>query len=239
MVKPSILPHWRTFKGLSYGQWAAIWTNWFLSKDVDFYKGGDILFLRGHVNYKPVSEVKDAIRYQDPDSWLDMTGQRQLKIFEGTAIFIPITVSYNAIGCKFEGEIIEDEIQLRNVVNVDVDHVRSLYATIKSNKSSKSVNLVPNLESYRVESPLFKLQVPRNSALNDLVDEPLTPGSYDAVTAGYFVLLKQLPPAYYNIVFGSEGPGDYSTRSVYDIAVYPDKRLRPVDRSGSSKYKYK
>jgi len=51
MMKPSVLPYWQTFKGLSYGEWAAIWTNWFLSKDVDSYNGQDILFLRGHVNY--------------------------------------------------------------------------------------------------------------------------------------------------------------------------------------------
>jgi hypothetical protein len=235
-MKPRVLPTWQTFKGLSYGEWAAIWTNWFLSKDVDSYKGQDILFLRGYVNYRPVSDVKFSIRYQNPNTFLDMTGQRQQKILEGTSIFIPITVSYNAIGCRFEGEVIKDEIELRNAVNTDVDHVASLWATIKTSDSNKSMKLVPNLESYRVESPLFKLRVPKDSALNDLVDEPLKPGTYDAVAAGYFILLNRLPPSNYRIVFGSQGPGDYATRSVYDLVVFPDNRKKPLDISGSSRY---
>ena len=88
--------------------------NWFFSRDVDIYDGQDILFLRGHVNFKPVSEVEAAIRYQDPESFLDMTGQKEPKILEGTSILIPISVSYNAIGCYFEGIAIENEIDLRN-----------------------------------------------------------------------------------------------------------------------------
>lgn len=86
--------------------------------------------------------------------------------------------------------------------------------------------------SYRFESPLFKLTVPKDSALNNLVDEALKPGIYDAVAAGYFVLLRRLIPSTYRIVFGSEGPGEYATRSVYDVAVFPNKRKRPLDISG-------
>jgi len=163
-----------------------------------------------------------------------MTGQKQLKILERTSILIPITVSYNAIGCNFEGEIIEGEIELRNAVNRDLDNVRTLWATVTLKKSKKSIKLVPNLGSYRIESPLFKLTVPKDSALNDVVDEPLKPGVYDAVAAGYFVLIRGLAPSTYRIVFGSEGPGEYATRSIYDIEVFRDKRKRPLDVSGSS-----
>jgi hypothetical protein len=74
--------------------------------------------------------------------------------------------------------------------------------------------------------------VPKDSILNDLVDEPFKSGIYDAVTVGYFVLLRGLMPSTYRIVFGSEGPGEYATRSVYDVAVFPDKRKRPLDISG-------
>jgi len=231
-MKLNVLPKSETFKGLSYGEWTAIWTNWFLSRDVDIYDGQDILFLRGHVDYKPVSEVEGAIRYQDPKSFLDMTGQKKQKILEGTSILIPVSVSYNAIGCYFEGKIIENEIELRNAVNGDLDNVRTLWATVTMNRTKKMMKLVPNLGSYRFESPLFKLTVPKDSALNNLVDEPLKPGIYDAIAAGYFVLLRGLIPSTYRIVFGSEGPGEYATRSVYDVAVFPDKRKRPLDISG-------
>jgi len=235
-MKLNVLPKSETFKGLSYGEWTAIWTNWFLSRDVDIYDGQDILFLRGDVNYKPVSEVEGAIRYQDPDSFLDMTGQKGQKILEGTSILIPISVSYNAIGCYFEGKAIENELELRNAVNGDLDNVRTLLATVTVNSTKKSIKLVPNLGSYRFESPLFKLRVPKDSGLNNLVDEPLKPGIYDAVAAGYFVLIRGLTPSTYRIVFGSEGPGEYATRSVYDVVVFPDKRKKPQDISGSSRY---
>jgi hypothetical protein len=235
-MKISVLHHSETFNGLSYGEWAAIWTNWFISKDVDSYNGEDILFLRGNVDYKPVSEVEGAIRYQDPDSYLDMTGKKEQKILEGTSILIPISVSYNAIGCYFEGKSIDNELEVRKAVNGDLDNVRTLWATVTMNNSKKSMRLVPNLGSYRFESPLFKLRVPKDSALNNLVDEPLKPGIYDAVAAGYFVLVKGLTPSTYRIVFGSEGPGEYATRSVYDVVVFPDKRKRPLDISGLSRY---
>jgi len=56
-----------------------------------------------------------------------------------------------------------------------------------------------------------------------MVDEPLKPGIYDAVAAGYFVLLRGLTPSTYRIVFGSEGPGKYATRSVYDLVAFMTK----------------
>jgi len=235
-MKLDVLPKSETFKGLSYGEWIAIWTKWFLSRNVDIYDGQDLLFLRGNVDFKPVSEVEGAIRYQDPDSFLDMTGQKGQRILEGTSILIPISVSYNAIGCSFEGKIIESEIELRNALNTDLDNVRTIWATVTIGKSKKSMKLVPNLGSYRFESPLFKLTVPKDSALNNLVDEPLKPGIYDAVAVGYFIMLRGLTPSTYRIVFGSEGPGEYATRSMYDIEVFRDKRKRPLDISGQSRY---
>jgi hypothetical protein len=235
-MKLSVLHHSETFNGLSYGDWAAIWTNWLLSKDVDSYNGQYILFLRGDVNYRPVRGAEGAVRYQDPDSFLDMTGRKAQKILEGTSILIPVSVSFNAIGSYFEGKFIENEIQLRDAVNSDLDNVRTLWATVSMRKSKKSTKIVPNLGSHRIESPLFKLTVPKDSTLNDVLDEPFKAGIHDAVAAGYFVLIRGLAPSTYRIVFGSEGPGEYATRSVYDIVVFPDKRKRPLDISGSSRY---
>jgi hypothetical protein len=59
----------------------------------------------------------------------------------------------------------------------------------------------------------------------------MKPGVYDAVAGGYFVLLPDLALSTYQIDFGCEGPGDYSTRGVYDITVYPDTRKGPSDIS--------
>jgi hypothetical protein len=59
-----------------------------------------------------------------------------------------------------------------------------------NNLMKKIMKLVPNLESYRIESPLFKLRVSKDSIPNDLVDEPFKSGIYDTVRVGFFVLLK-------------------------------------------------
>ena len=109
--------------------------------------------MRGHVNYKPVSKVEDAIKYQDPNSFLDMTGQKGQKILERTSILIPISISYSVIGCYFECKAIVNEVELRNAVNDDLDNVRALWATVIMSSTKKSVKLVPNLESYMFESP--------------------------------------------------------------------------------------
>lgn len=225
------MPPGKTFKGLSYGDWVAIWSNWFYSRDVESYDGEDMLFLRGYVGYKSVSDAEDAMRYQDPKNFLDRTGDKKLKILKGTSVFVPTAVSVSAIGCDFENKIIENEKDLRNAVNDDINDVRSIWATIKLSHSKESTKIVPDLRSYRIETPIFKLTVPENSALNNLMDYPMKPGVYDAVAGGYFVLLSDLVPSTYQIDFGCKGPGDYSTRGVYDITVYRDKRKEPSDVS--------
>ena len=225
------MPPEKTFKGLSYGDWLAIWSNWLISRDVESYDGGDMLFLRGYVGYEAVSDAADAMRYQDPEIFLDRTGDKKLNILNGTAVFVPTAVSVNAIGCDYEGKFIENEKDLRYAVNHEINHVRSIWATVKFNHSKESIKLVPDLRSYRIETPLFKLCVPEDSTLNNLLDYPFKPGVYDAVAGGYFVLLPELAPSTYQIDFGCEGPGDYSTRGVYDITVYRDSRKKPSDKS--------
>jgi hypothetical protein len=221
----------KTFKGLSYGDWVAIWSNWFLSRDVESYDGDDMLFLRGYVGFKAVSDAEGAMRYQDPEIFLDRTGDKKLRLLRGTSLLVPTAVSMNAIGCDSEGKLVENENDLRNAVNDDINHVRTIWATVKLNHSKKSVKLVADLRSYRVETPLFKLTVPEDSALNNLMDYPMKSGVYDAVAVGYFLLLPDLAPSTYQIDFGCEGPGDYSTRGVYDIVVYRDTRKGPSDIS--------
>ena len=224
------VPPGKTFKGLSYGDWVAIWSNWLISRDVDSYNGGDMLFLRGYIGYKAVSE-DGAMRYQDPDSVLDRTGDKKLNILKGTSVFVPATASIKSIGDLFEGHVIENEEDLRKVVNDDISDIRLIWARVKMNHSNESVKLVPNLRSYRIETPIFKLTVPEDSALNNRFDDPLKSGVYDTVVGGYFILLPDLAPSTYQIDFGCEGPGDYSTRGVYDIEVYRDTRKEPSDIS--------
>lgn len=219
-MKLDVLKPWETFKGMSYGDWISIWTNWLLSSEVDTYNGEDILFLRGNINYKPTSSIPGSLRHQDPDDFLDKRGDKGYKVIEGTSVLIPITVAYYTIGDTFGAKTIENELQLRKAVNSDFNLIRTMWAVIKSGNSKSSCKLVPKLSSYKMESPLFELTVPANSLLNKFQDEPLKPGIYNAVIGGFFILLKSLPVSRYRITFGAEGPGEYSTRSIYDIEVF-------------------
>jgi hypothetical protein len=63
------------------------------------------------------------------------------------------------------------------------------------------------------------------------------PGVYDAITAGYFAMIRSLPTSSYRIIFEREGMRTYTRNSVYDIEV--SKRIGTRDSSKSvlaSKY---
>lgn len=226
-----VVPPGETFRGLSYADWVAIWSNWFSSRDVDAYDGENMVFLRGYANFRAVSDVKGAMRYQDPEGFFDRRGDKKLNILKGTSVFVPTAVSVNTIGGCSDNKVIENEKDLRKVVNDDIDDVSSIWVKVKINHCKKPIKLVADLRPYRVETPLFKLNIPKDSALNHLIDNPMKHGVYDAVAVGYFVLLPDLAPSTYRIDFGCHGPGDYSTRGVYDITVYHDTRKEPNDIS--------
>ena len=231
-MKVDVLKPSETFKGMSYGDWSAIWTNWLLSNEVDTYKGEDVLFLRGNIDYKPTSSNPGALRHQDSDSFLDKTGDKGYQDIEATSVLIPVTVVYYTIGDNFDGKIIESEVELRSALNSDFNLIRTIWAAIKKINCNKSYKIVPKITSYKIESPLFQLRVPSNSMLNEFLDEPMKPGTYNSVVGGYFLLVKSLPQSKYRLSFGAEGPGEYSTRSVYDIVVYSRTPRITKDISG-------
>src|SRR5690348_17311182 len=90
------------YKGMSYGQWAAIWANWLMCKDPDYYNGDDILFLRGNVNYGPVGNIEGSPRFIDPKGVYKRLGKEGVTIFEQTAILIPIVTVEYWIGGMFD-----------------------------------------------------------------------------------------------------------------------------------------
>lgn len=212
------------FGGMSYGEWAAEWNKWLFSEDPDTYDGGNILFLRGNVDYKPISKSRNSPRHIDRRSVLDKTGSKAESIFEGIAIFVPVLTTVLFIGDNYEGKILRNDLDLRRFVNKDTDDTRKMWAAIKRKGDNDAHILVDNLEDYRFESPLFKLTVPKGSLLRERMEFTIKPGTYDAITAGYFIMIKSLPPSYYRINFGGEGMGIYATNAVYDIEVVQSQR---------------
>jgi hypothetical protein len=228
VVKPQ-----ENFRGLPYGHWLARWNNWLVSPDPDYYDGGEIFFLRGNLDYRPVANDIEYPRFIDPEGIYERIGENGYRIYEDTTLFIPIITSSYNLGNVLDGVLKDTEEDIRRYINKDIDRGHDMWAMIKSANSPKASKIVNNLENYRVESPLFKLVVPTNSKLNKhqyMQDEP---GIYDAVVGGYCLIIRSLPRGSFRINFGARGSGDYNTNAVYDVIVEGRRPVTVRDSSGS------
>jgi hypothetical protein len=238
-----ILKPGENYKGLSYGNLIATWTNWLFSSGVDYSETTDILFLRGSVGVYESSTTSNivyestttgktaktsAIKIQSSiaTKFLNQTDENTRFIYQGTAIFVPVICAFYRIGDYYEGSRIEDEGGLRNAVFRTLEAGNNLWAKCKyrDDEETEGYPIIQDFKSYYMESPIFKLIVSERNKLKDELDEPFEAGVFDAVTGGYFLLLKNLPPGYYRIRFGGKGKGNYFTDAIYDIAISRGER---------------
>lgn len=238
-MKIDVVPVHENFKGLSYGEWAAIWATWLMSEDPDRTARTDILFLRGNINYRPVNNIADGPRFLNTADYLDKTGKNGEIIDTYMAILIPVLTAQYSVGMVYEGKKIVSEHELRDAVNKDTDQSEMTWATIGKKGSRKGSRIVRDISNYRVESPFFKLSIPPSSKFNPRTEDHLKPGSYEAVVGGYFIIIQSLPLGKFQIRFGGRGRGGYGTDSLYDIEVRKRKRIIPKDMSGQNLSKVK
>jgi len=207
------------YRGLSYGDIIVTWQRWLLSEKPDQHQYGDILFLRGNLGY-----------YDSNSDYLSCFTE----ISEGMSILVPIVTTHFTIGESYKGTIINSEFYLRKAVREHVDAAGPFWATLeKMGKNHNVFRLVPNLESFRVESMPFELDVSEENPFLDKMDEPNYPGKYTALVSGYFVLLRDLPVLSYRIRFGGYGMDNFYTDSLYEINIISKERT-VKDLSGSS-----
>lgn len=233
-----VLPH-ENFRGMSYGEWGAEWNKWLFSKDPDANDNGNMLFLRGNVDYKPVGNDPSSPKYVNPDAIYDRTDRNGVTIFDTTAIFIPVISTVFFIQDNFEGKILRNEQDLRYSINKERDETQEIWCAIKRKGDPKPSKLVVDVKQYRFESTIFKLEVPRDSKLRGRMQVSVKTGVYEAMTSGHFVIIRSLPASTYRIIFGGRGVGDYITNSVYDITVVNRGQDRIKDTSNlllSSKF---
>ncbi len=226
-MKYSVIRPQENFRGLQYGDWVGRWWNWLLSDEPDIYRG-DMLFLRGNLDYKPVGEEGPV--HIEPNSFFDKTGKKGVKIFENTPILIPVCITVFRIGVDlFDGTLIETEQDARLAGIRDNQESKAMWATISCN-GNKPKKIVNNLQDYFVESPIFDLKISYKSPIRKRMDMPLEAGKFPSLTAGYYILLGSLAPSMYRIRFGTNGRGAYYTDAIYDITVHGEKKF-PVDDS--------
>jgi len=221
----------QNYKGMSYGDWVARWTNWLFSEEPERNEvQRDVVFLQGNVEYyrdlAKASERGGSVNPWEP--FYNRTGDASIIISDDTPILVPALTSTKVFGGGSEFGTMDNEEQLRRVARIDNDESGAIWATIESSDGKGPVPLCgENLRNYRIASSIFKLWVSeRNPYWKYIFQYPISPGEYDAVTDGFFILLRTLPEGSYRIRFGGKGRLDYRTDSVYDIHVSAAYRRR-------------
>jgi hypothetical protein len=211
------VPLENNYKGMSYGEWAGEWWNWILSEDPDEQKG-PMFFTRGA---NRADERADMPKNNIP------THEKDVKIPFGTAIFTGVCDAMFRL--KIGG--LDTVAKIRKVANEHTSSVSEIGAIITDTNNGKKYKIVENLEDFRVHSPLFRLNVPPNSKFMKALDEEIEPGTYDAVTDGYYILIKPLPIGKYKFeYYAKANTDDYQYKSVYNIIVDDvDKKFKATD----------
>lgn len=211
VVKPN-----ENYRGLPYGLWASLWCKWIFSENPDRYRG-DLIFLRGNVDYRPVGGINGAPVHIDSKAIYKRTGKECESIFVRTPILFPVVNAIIVSGQTYDGKLVRTEEDMRNAARCDIYEGGRMWATIKWGGHKR--NLVRDLRDFLVESPVFNLRIPKNSKLRTRMEESLKPGTYECVTVGYYILMALNVSSKYQIRFGGEGRGIYRTDAIYDINV--------------------
>jgi hypothetical protein len=243
MKKLDIVPPNENFRGRSYGEWASEWLKWVVSGDPDTYSKEDpIIFLRANIDYSQVEGAQNGYR-ENATTHFDRTLDKGIDIYGETAIFFPVVEANFMIGCKNPEDkkrLLKTEEELRYYARKDIDSGWELGSYI-SRKNRRPRPLVNNLKHYRAESQLFKIHVPEKSHLKNKMEEELGAGTFDAVTDGYWILIRELRPDEepYRIYFEANKGTYYHYSATYDISVSSRPRSKFQDKSSSIVRKYR
>ena len=243
----------QNYKGMSYGDWVARWTNWLFSEEPERNEvQRDVVFLRGNVEYyhdlAKASERGGSVNPWEP--FYNRTGVASVIISDDTPVLVPALTSTKVFGGGSEFGTMDTEEQVRRVARIDNDESGAIWATIESsdNKSSGAhgeQSLLPSVENgehdlrkYRITSNVFKLWISEaNQFWKNIFQYPINSGEHHAVTEGFFILLRSLPEGSYRLRFGGKGRGNYRTESVYDLHVSAECRRVSTVTDISSKPK--
>jgi hypothetical protein len=179
------------YNGLSYGDWASIWCSWLFS---DQDQTGSVYFLRGNL---------------DNESEVVRMNKNSLTVFSDLAIFFPIicTISCRLLASNKLTQMMRRNDSTKQELNPEVLRLRINDTEIQ------------NLRKYYVESTEFMLEVSTNSALRSYFRRNTRSGKSEAVTAGYWVLIRPLPVGKYRIKFQGQHRDGFKTSGDYTINI--------------------
>jgi hypothetical protein len=208
------------FRGLTYGQWVAVWYNNLMSDkpDIVYREGKNMVFLRGNVEFSYEKQEEPKNR-----AFSSMTKEQRIKIQEDTAVFVPVISTMFALGDDYQGQVLNDELSMRLAARRDTVNGGEIGVQIRKKPENNGKKLVDDLNNYYIETPLFPASVSEKSLIRYTIESPIEPGQYQALVVGVFVIISTLSVGMYRLSFYGRGVGRYLTRSVYDIEVSKGK----------------
>ena len=189
--------------GRSYADWSALWWEWVASIPANEHPLND-------------DTGKNCAKNQnDPNVWF-LAGtfggkaERTCTIPEGKAILVsPMNVECNPLQdpeAKTEADLVE-------CVKSDQDLATGLQITVDGVP-------IENIEQYRVRSPLFNLTFIQGSIFTGV-----QPATVRAISEGFFVMLKPLPPGEHVLSSGGaiadpeSGSIDFATEVTWKLTI--------------------
>jgi hypothetical protein len=252
------------YLGKSYSDWTTDWLNWFLSANADNRNSGPVVFLRSHglpnsTTGTQVSATRTdtsadghsidpdypTIYVNDPNI---RVGSDKLQIFEDQAVFVPIITAYQfaAVLPYRDWGNLQDETGL---LIDNGDNPPDLSQLTVNNEYIELPEELP-MSEFRISTPIFTTVVPDapyGTSIKDFLEEgQIAPGSYPAMVAGYFVMLKFTQGSYWVHSWASAGreeKGPYFSELLYQIDVrgrperVPHGRItvrRPAQNEGAA-----
>lgn len=186
---------------LTYGDWSAKWWQWAESIPLDKSPFDDPT---GH---------RCGTSQNDSNVWflagtLGGDAVRTCEIPAGKAVmFTVINVQCNF----FVDKVSKNEADLRKCAKDDQDTVNVLNATVDG-------KVVENIDQFRTQSPLFNLTFPPNNVAG------VAPGTTQAISDGWFIILKPLPSGQHQIrSYGASidptgsGKVNFATSTIFNI----------------------
>jgi hypothetical protein len=165
--------------GLSYGEWSIRWWQWISSIPKD---SNPALDWSGSRVYENQNDSRVLFLCQTYEG-VKITPFRRNKITGGKSIFMPII---NWISIMYHDG--ESDKQLLEIARKRMDVVGPLEITING------ITINSGLEKYRVQSPFFEIDLPRNNLFD------IQSGKRRCVSDGYWLFLH---PIYENLRLSS------------------------------------
>jgi hypothetical protein len=235
--------------GKGYCDWICDWFNWFLSADADKHNLGPVVFLRSlglpnRFTGAYISDVPSQVKGQETrtDSLIsDDSYQRayvndpniriggdRLQIYKNQALLVPLIVAYElattpekdwGVLHEFNGLTIDNGDNPPEPTQLKIDNV-----AVNINKDK--------MTDFRICTSIFSAIIPDveyGRSIKDFLEVKVSPGIYQAMVEGYFVLLRFNEVGTHWIrsfaTGGRELGGVYFSDLFYEVEVEEKKTL--------------